>query len=215
MPRRTRSSAGANITSSLSTQGIIPPSALTHAKSNGRASKSSQARTPSPQLSDTHSGDDAHSVPSTPSVDVLPGPEDHPTFPTSSKKSNTSTFQSTPITNKMSGMATYTTGHYERDPRLERLGAEMTGKFVGPMPVDEFLENFLPHPNRESISKGQLRLLEMAKSQTLEVDVYPFLVRPRHLFLLYFLNWSRPCRSRPFSPLPRSSRLLTVIVIRT
>jgi hypothetical protein len=40
-------------------------------------------------------------------------------------------------------MERFSTMHYVRDYRMRRLGEEIHGKCIGPMPVDDFLEAFL------------------------------------------------------------------------
>lgn len=50
----------------------------------------------------------------------------------------------TPVTKKASGTTPFTSLHHERDYGMRQLGAEMSGKIVGPMPPAEFLDTFLP-----------------------------------------------------------------------
>jgi hypothetical protein len=40
-------------------------------------------------------------------------------------------------------MNQFTTLHLQRDPKLLQIGVEMEGKFLGPMPVGDFLKTFL------------------------------------------------------------------------
>jgi hypothetical protein len=50
----------------------------------------------------------------------------------------------TPLSKKVSGAMPYTSMHYKRDTRMNDLGAEMRGKFAGPISPSEFLKVFLP-----------------------------------------------------------------------
>jgi hypothetical protein len=48
------------------------------------------------------------------------------------------------LSSKASGANPFTSLHCERDYRMQELGQEINSKFVGPMPVMEFLDKFLP-----------------------------------------------------------------------
>src|SRR5262245_11631823 len=55
----------------------------------------------------------------------------------------------TPLKKKVSGSTPYTSMHYKRDTRMNDLGAEMKGKFSGPISPSEFLKIFLPFKRDE------------------------------------------------------------------
>jgi hypothetical protein len=44
---------------------------------------------------------------------------------------------------KLTSTERFSTMHYVRDYRMRRLGEEIHGKCIGPMPVEDFLEAFL------------------------------------------------------------------------
>jgi hypothetical protein len=50
----------------------------------------------------------------------------------------------TPVHKKASGSNPYTSLHHVRDFRMRQMGAEMEGKFMGPMPPNEFLDTYFP-----------------------------------------------------------------------
>jgi hypothetical protein len=80
----------------------------------------------------------------------------------------------TPISKKASTADPYTSLHHERDFRMRRMGSEMYGKFVGPMPVTEFLDAFLPYPDVNKMSwtaATKAKFSEVARAKT-EVDMY-------------------------------------------
>lgn len=56
--------------------------------------------------------------------------------------------QSTPVAPKLGASEIYTTLHFKRLPQMRQLAAHMEGQYIGPMPVDEFLNEFLPHTGR-------------------------------------------------------------------
>ena len=85
--------------------------------------------------------------------------------------------QSTPIKNRATSMNTYSSLHYERDFRMRKLGAEMDGKFIGPMPVHQFLDTFLPCPGHVTLDGRQTKLLDDASRQKKEDLMYDPLVR--------------------------------------
>jgi hypothetical protein len=60
---------------------------------------------------------------------------------------------------------------------MRMLGAEMVGKFIGPMPVVEFLEAFLPRQGTTTLSDRQTKLLEAVANEKVEVQMYDPLVR--------------------------------------
>jgi hypothetical protein len=80
----------------------------------------------------------------------------------------------------------------------------MSGKFVGPMPVQEFLDEFLPISSGSTVGlkKTHVERLAAATTATAEKDMYPcfvslplfwltILVLDYHAFLpcLWFLDW--------------------------
>jgi hypothetical protein len=52
--------------------------------------------------------------------------------------------------------------HYKRDEKMVRMAAEAAGKFVGPMPVVDFLRTFLPRHGTIALLKEQTSLLKKA-----------------------------------------------------
>lgn len=82
----------------------------------------------------------------------------------------------TPMVDKQSASACFTSGAEERDPRLILMGSEVTGKIIGPMPANDFLEEFLPAPRTklQSLQTYQIETRKVAKSKE-EKDMYdPF-----------------------------------------
>ena len=62
---------------------------------------------------------------------------------------------------------------------MRRFGAEMEGKFLGPMPAAEFLDTFLPCSDPVQISKKGLKPLLSLQLQSSEAEMYPVFVRVR------------------------------------
>jgi hypothetical protein len=118
-----------------------------------------------------------------------------------------SAIQSTPISNKVSGSNPYTSMHYERDDQMRMLGAEMVGKFIGPMPVAGFLEAFLPPHGTTALSDGQTQLLEAAANEKVEVQMYDPLVRLQLTFWSSFTHTVTSRSRRSKHPVPTSNSL--------
>ena len=112
--------------------------------------------------------------PSTAAKDVT---SDRFTTPPPRPAATPSAVQGTPTSNKVSGTNPYTSMYYVRDERMRRLGAEMAGKFIGPMPVVDFLDTFLPSHRATTLSRNQTRLLQSASTQPKEPQMYSPLVR--------------------------------------
>jgi hypothetical protein len=64
------------------------------------------------------------------------------------------------------------------DSRRQELLVEMSGKFVGPMPVKQFLDEFLPIASSSTVGlkKTHLERLAAATEATVEKDMYPCFV---------------------------------------
>jgi len=94
---------------------------------------------------------------------------------------NASIPTSTPISNKTSGNHSFASETHDRDSANYRLAQETSGSFLGAMPPEQFLKEFLPTgqdtpecPN----SKGAFASVSSAKK---EVDMYtPFVRRVVH-----------------------------------
>jgi hypothetical protein len=71
--------------------------------------------------------------------------------------------------------------HLFRDPKMKELGLEMSGKLLGPMPVDMFLAEFLPCTGNTTVSENQQALLKQASIQQAEKLMYAPLVSPRSI----------------------------------
>jgi hypothetical protein len=67
--------------------------------------------------------------------------------------------------------------HYKRDEKMVKMAAEVAGKFVGPMPVVDFLQTFLPRSGTIALSKEQETLLKKAAEESSEEKMYGDLVR--------------------------------------
>jgi hypothetical protein len=94
--------------------------------------------------------------------------------------------QATPVFHKLNASAIYTSMHFERNQEMLQLGWEMEGKFVGPMPVAEFLKTFLPRATAGNLPVPPLpwtsdsrAAFKRATDQICEVDMYIPLVRLR------------------------------------
>jgi hypothetical protein len=89
---------------------------------------------------------------------------------------------SSPVVNKRSGRVPYTTQHFERNFRMREFGAEMEGKFLGPMPVEEFLNSYLPHEGDQAtrptrgVSTSKVSPLVQLDTQSSEIPMYPVFV---------------------------------------
>jgi hypothetical protein len=68
--------------------------------------------------------------------------------------------------------------HLLRDTKMEMLGFEMAGKFLGPMPVELFLAEFLSCSGNITVSENQHTLLMEASIQGAEPLMYAPLVSP-------------------------------------
>lgn len=133
--------------------------------------------------------------------------------------------QGTPIVHIASSIPTSTSHHTTGDPRMQRLGSEMRGKFVGPMPPGDFLDEFLPSndspfhnrpshahnrsSHSENIYNNQLRSLKHAIDQRKEVPMHSHLVRILVTFSCSIPTGSVPCTDRrhiAFLPESRTRR---------
>jgi hypothetical protein len=88
------------------------------------------------------------------------------------------TVQDSPFAHKIAGSNVYTSMHLFRDSKMVALGLEMQGKFLGPMPVDLFLAEFLPCTGDTTVSKIQRASLKEASIQKAETPMYASLVSP-------------------------------------
>jgi len=95
----------------------------------------------------------------------------------------------TPVSKKASGSGPHTSLHHERDYRMRQVGAEMEGKFIGPMPVVDFLDTFLPLRSTSSLrwTKKRMSKFEEVGKQTSEKQMYKPIVRNLYLNLLVLM----------------------------
>jgi hypothetical protein len=121
----------------------------------------------------------------------------------------------TPLSKKVSGAMPYTSMHYKRDMRMNDLGAEMRGKFAGPISPSEFLNVFLPFPKGTLARmprrmKGRFRRVATRNAETAMYT--PMVCLPIYACRTYLYDLSRLNPSRHTVP---ASSLSTRIVIRT
>lgn len=85
-------------------------------------------------------------------------------------------FHDTPMVPKQSASSCFTSSPDERDPRLILMGGEIMNKVIGPMPVQEFLKEFLPVSDAKlpSLRTYQNAITKVSNSQN-EKEMYsPF-----------------------------------------
>ena len=61
---------------------------------------------------------------------------------------------------------------------MQENGSEMSGKFVGPMPIDEFLDEFLPTATSFSLSGEEKAKFHTVSKCNGELSMYEPLVGP-------------------------------------
>ena len=92
----------------------------------------------------------------------------------------------TPLSKKVSGATPYTSMHYKRDKRMNDLGAEMKGKFAGPISPSEFLKTFLPFNRGElpRMPKRRKVVFQRVANKTSEPAMYrPMVCLSKFMFL--------------------------------
>ena len=88
-------------------------------------------------------------------------------------------------------MDPYTSLHHERDFWMRRLGTEMEGKFIGPIPVTKFLDKFLPSGNLPTMpwkKKHQAAFKHVAKQRSEKAMYKPLVHFISFQQYLYYFN---------------------------
>jgi hypothetical protein len=87
--------------------------------------------------------------------------------------------QSTPMLIRSSTFNPYSSNHPTRDDRMNEMRNKMHGRFLGPMPVEKFLDEFLPCEQKLPIWRipASRRKFKEMRAQTEEKHMYPLLVR--------------------------------------
>ena len=97
---------------------------------------------------------------------------------------------STPISNKISGSRTYSSGTSNRQDDNRQLAEESRGLFLGAMPPSEFLDGFLPLsqdvPKLPDSSKAFARVVKETKGK--EVAMYAPFVSMDHVSIVCLAN---------------------------
>src|SRR5438046_1166043 len=104
---------------SVPSNGFYEPSTTSVSACPSSASPVKSANLPSPP---SKAKGRTNALPRTPKTRAMPRPP----------------VKSTPISHKASGTDPHTTLHHFRSVRIQRYGAEMAGKFVGPMELEKF-----------------------------------------------------------------------------
>ena len=108
------------------------------------------------------------------------------TAPTTPPKNSSLLPKSTPIHTLSNTTSTYSQNHETRDEYHTRLSNEMAPYFIGPMPAEEFLDQFMPRPSGPLDSFDKKMFGDMSKS-TREEHMRGALVRFKSYLLFMIL----------------------------
>jgi hypothetical protein len=134
-----------------------------------------------------------HIIPLNTPEPVRPQPQ---TRNDSANQSQTSSIHSTPFgAQKVTNGVDYNAREVRRGTTIRDLLSEMTGKFAGLMPVQDFLKEFLPCDGTAELSPEQLESLSTAPCTKPETMSYPHFVSNLFFAILYFIRLAVIVRS--------------------
>lgn len=109
--------------------------------------------------------------------------QSRPITPPQNHQNISKTMSSTPISNKTSGSYTYASETHKRDFANFGLAHETSGLFLGPMPPQQFLNNFLPISQDTPKCPNSKEAFARVSAAKREIEMYDPFVSVSFLFL--------------------------------